>query len=132
MRLDVKGELRFLDKNTGDGVAVSLGATCCNDLVSTFSNLLASLFDGKVALIDVDSDGDGTIDTYSGMKVVFVDPQGNTIAETPLDGTNGKVDFIDTGYTKILQFQGSVVGSGSDTVYVAKADIRLLVLTLPI
>jgi len=126
MRLDVKGEVRFLDKNTGDGIAVSLGATCCNNVVSTFSKVLASLFDGKVALIDVDSDGDGTIDTYSGVQVQFIDVNGNVVAETPLDGTNGKVDFIDTGYSKVLQFKGGIVGSGTDEVYVSKVKIKVV------
>jgi len=125
MRLDGKGVIKLVDKNTGDGFAVDLGTVCCGKFAEEFPLVLGAVFDGKVAFVDVDSDGDGSKDTFSGMKAIFKDIAGNVIAETPLDGTQGKVDFIDTGYSKRIVFKGVVAGSGSSEVYIAQVGFIL-------
>jgi len=126
MRLDAKGVIRFLDKTTGDGSEISLGPVCCSDFTSNFHKLLGGLFDGKIVFSDVDSDGDGKVDVYSGIKAVFIDVNNESVIETPLDGTNGKVDIIDTGYSKILRFKGTIDGDGNSTSQIFIAKVAFL------
>jgi hypothetical protein len=123
MKLDGIGQVYVLDPNTGDGIAVNLGAVCCENFQS-IANILADVFDGKITFEDTQDDSGNTI--YTGMKVAFLDQSGNAVIETDLDGSNGKPDFINTGYERIIEFSGEKTGSDSSEAYITAIKVSLV------
>jgi hypothetical protein len=125
MRLDGKGRILIVDKTTGDGVALDLGSVCCSNFAAGFSKVLNAILNGEISFKDYTDSTSGTT-TYTGMKVAFLDKDGKALIETQLDGTNGKPDFLDTGYEKVIEFKGEVVGSDTSEAYITKIAISLV------
>ena len=121
MRLDGKAKIRILDATTGDGIEID-PTTCCNNFSDNFAKLLKGLFEGSLQFKDVDTNADGTIDIYTGVYAVFYDVSGNVVAQTPLDGTNGKAEYLTTNNSKVFRFSGEITGTGTSDVYVGNVE----------
>ena len=124
MKVLPTGRILITDSN-GDGIELPIGAACCsNDLATRFANVLNSIFQGEVSFKDyTDSNGNTT---YAGMKVAFLDKDGNILIETDIDANNGKPDYLTDGYKRTIVFKGSKTGTDSSTAYITKVRIILV------